>query len=354
MGTNSNAAKRRPLIVPVFLPQQGCPHQCVFCNQTTITGVQPRHSLEKELRWQVQRFLNLQKRPPQRIQIALFGGNFLGLPRDDIIALLTRAADILKPYPDSGIRFSTRPDTITRERLALIHKFPVQTVEIGVQSMHDRVLACSNRGHSADDAIKAASLLKQHPYEMGVQMMTGLPGDSPPQTIESAQRIAALKPAFVRIYPTLVLKNSPLARQYQNGRYTPPSLEQSVGLVKQIWRLFNHHDIPVIRMGLQVSETLIRQGEILAGPFHPAFGHLVYESMFYDQAAGMIQTALADSLEAQTRLVVKVHPGDVSKLRGLNNRNILRLKKKLNLPHLKVKPDKGVERNCVGVEFDCN
>ncbi len=278
----------------------------------------------------------------------------MGLPRDDIIALLTEATDILKTHSESGIRFSTRPDTITRERLALIREFPVQTVEIGVQSMHDRVLARSNRGHTADDAVRAVSLLKQHPYEMGVQMMTGLPGDSPAQTIESARRIAALKPAFARIYPTLVLKNSPLAQQYQKGRYTPPTLDESVDLVKQLWRLFNHHNITVIRMGLQVSQALLRQGEILAGPFHPAFGHLVYESMFYDQAADKIQSALAGSPDVNTRLVVKVHPGDVSKLRGLNNGNIQRLQKNFNISHLRVKPDAGMKRNRIGVEFDCN
>ena len=347
MPRSSKSANRRILIVPIFLPQRGCPHQCIFCNQITITGVYPKLPLREELRSQAEQFLTYQKCRPNRIQIAIFGGNFLGLPHDDILTLLTEATHLLKAWPDSGIRFSTRPDTITTEQLEFIREFPVQTVEIGAQSMNDFVLARSKRGHTAKDTARAVALLKQHSYEVGIQMMTGLPADTPAGALETGRRIVALAPAFVRIYPVLVLKNSPLAKQFQNGQYTPPSLEESVTLVKQLWQLFNQNKITVIRMGLQVSATLIRKGEILAGPFHPAFGHLVYEAFFFDKAATVIKAAFPDMQSMGDTIALSVHPRDVSKLRGLNNRNIRRFKKRFKVTHVKVLPDSGLSQNSV-------
>ncbi len=337
----------RALIIPIFLPQRGCSHQCTFCNQFTITGVRLKRPLTEEFRFQAEQFLNYQKHRPARIQLAFFGGNFLGLPQDDIKTLLAEATLLLKSWPGSGIRFSTRPDTITAERLALLREFPVQTVEIGVQSMNDRVLTRSKRGHTVQDTVRAVALLKQHPYEIGVQMMTGLPEDTPAGTLATGRRIVALAPAFVRIYPVLVLKNSPLAKQFQNGWYTPPSLENSVTLVKQLWQLFNQYKITVIRMGLQVSATLIRDGEILAGPFHPSFGHLVYEALFFDRAVTVLKAAFPAKQSIGDTVVLSVNHRDISKLRGLNNRNIQRLKQKFNIITVKVHSDSEIARNRV-------
>jgi histone acetyltransferase (RNA polymerase elongator complex component) len=344
--TDKNA-NRRTLIIPVFLPWRGCSHQCTFCNQITITGVRPQRPLREELRFQAERFLKYRKHRPARIQIAIFGGNFLGLPQDDIKALLAEATLLLKSWPGSGIRFSTRPDTITAEQLELIREFPVQTVEIGVQSMNDDVLARTWRGHTAQDTVKAMALLKQSSYAIGVQMMTGLPADTPAGALETGRRIVALAPAFVRIYPVLVLKNSPLAKQFQNGQYTPPSLEESVTLVKQLWRLFNQNKITVIRMGLQVTETLIRKGEILAGPFHPSFGHLVYEALFFDMAATVIESTFPKPQSIGDTIVLSVHPRDISKMRGLNNGNIRRFKEKFKVADVKVVPDSSLSQNSV-------
>jgi len=338
---------RRPLIIPIFLPWRGCSHQCTFCNQITITGVRLKRTLTEEMRFQAEQFLNYQKQRPARIQIAFFGGNFLGLPQDDIKALLTEATLLLKSWPGSSIRFSTRPDTITAEQLEFIREFPVRTVEIGVQSMNDRVLASSNRGHTAQATVKAVALLKQHPYEIGVQMMTGLPEDTSASALATGRRIGALEPDFVRIYPVLVLKNSPLAKKFQAGQYTPPSLENSVSLVKELWRIFSQNKITVIRMGLQVSATLIRDGEILAGPFHPSFGHLVYEALFFDKAVALIKSAFPAPQAIGATILLSVHPRDISKLRGLNNRNIQRLKQKFNIITVKVHSDSGIARNSV-------
>ncbi len=338
---------RRALILPVFLPQSGCAHQCTFCNQITITGVRPKKLLAEELCLQFDQFLKYQKHRPARIQLAFFGGNFLGLSQDAIRALLSQATDLLKAWPGSGIRFSTRPDTITDERLELIREFPVQTIEIGVQSMNDDVLARTKRGHTAQDTVKAIALLKKRPYEIGIQMMTGLPADTPASALATGRQIVALAPAFVRIYPVLVLKKSPLAQQFRAGQYKPPSLEESVVLVKQLWQLFNQNKISVIRMGLQVTETLIRKGEILAGPFHPSFGHLVYEALFLDKVEAVIKNAFPDPQLIGDTIVLRVHPQDISKLRGLKNRNIRRLKQKFEIVNVKVMSDSSLARNTV-------
>ena len=183
--------------------------------------------------------------------MSFYGGNFLGLESPKILSLLAEADRFARSGAVDSIRFSTRPDTITPERLDLVSGFPVATVEIGAQSMDDGVLAQSRRGHSAEDTRTAVRRLKARGLEVGLQMMVGLPGDTPEKALETAREIAALSPDFVRIYPTLVLKNSRLATWYHQGRYAPLSLDAAVSDVADFYAFFSLRRIPVIRMGLQ-------------------------------------------------------------------------------------------------------
>lgn len=328
-------AKGRFFIIPVFIPHAGCPHRCVFCDQASITGMPSEPIRQNDIRDQIEAFLKYKKVRCQKIQIAFFGGNFLGLPPDEIERLLAIAAEYVKSGRVNGIRFSTRPDTIGSKRLELIKKFPVATIELGVQSMDEKVLKRINRGHSAVDTQKAIQNLKKFDYEIGVQLMVGLPGDTPRRLIASAQQVVGLKPDFIRIYPTLVLKGSPLGAWYRKGNYVPLSIEEAVSQSKNLYLLFKSENIRVIRMGLQATEDLQNGATVLAGPFHPAFGHLVYSEIFLDMAVEQIEsTALnTDSIS------IRVNPINVSKLRGLRNRNISRLKKKFGFESVAVKSD---------------
>jgi histone acetyltransferase (RNA polymerase elongator complex component) len=234
-----------------------------------------------------------------------------------------------------SIRFSTRPDTITSEHLDIIAAYPVATIELGVQSMDDHVLALAARGHRAADTVRAVERLQEHEYSIGLQMMVGLPGDNEARSLITAEKIAALQPDFVRIYPTIVVKNSRLAKMYRSGVYTPISQAEAVTQVKKLFLLFKKHGIGVIRMGLQATDDLADDSTVLAGPYHPAFGHLVYSEVFLDKA----QQALDSMKTLSDSITICVNPRSISKMRGLNNENIKKLREKYHLKTVEVLPD---------------
>lgn len=302
----------KPFVVPVFIPHAGCPHRCVFCNQTSTTGCTELFPDASAIKKTIDIFLGYGGKGRRPIEIAFFGGNFLGLESRRITDLLTIAADYIHQGNAQGIRFSTRPDTIDPYKLDLISDFPVSTVELGVQSMNDEVLRLVRRGHTADDTLRAVARLKEKPYQLGLQMMVGLPGDSESGAVSTSRRMAECEPDFVRIYPTLVLKGSPLARWYADKRYTPLALDRCVQLVKSLYLVFARHGIRVIRMGLQPTSELNDHAAVLAGPYHPAFGELVHGAVFLD-------TILAHLREAplgRSALRLTVHPRNLSRLQG--------------------------------------
>jgi len=280
----------KPFIVPVFIPHAGCPHQCLFCNQRATTGRSATFPQAGSIRAEIDRFLAYRRDKRRPTEISFYGGNFLGLSPDRIADLLDLAADYVRCAAADGIRFSTRPDTIDPERIELITNYPVTTVELGVQSMRDDVLALCRRGHTSTDVRDAVAGLRTLPeLRLGLQMMIGLPGDSEAGALDSAVRIADLGPDFTRIYPTLVLEGSPLARWYSQGRYTPLSLTAAVDLARRISGIFQSRGIPVIRMGLQPTEELSTSAALIAGPFHPAFGDLVHSAAWLDSLIGHLQ-----------------------------------------------------------------
>lgn len=337
---------KRPLIIPIFIPHMGCPHQCLFCNQNSITSQPNRLPSFEYISRQIENYCNYSRRR-SLTELSFYGGNFLGLSFEQIKSLLSQVSPFIQKGMIDGIRFSTRPDTIDSERLELIAPFPVSTVEIGVQTMNDSILATARRGHKSEDTRSAVALLKQTDYTIGLQLMVGLPGETFENLIQSAHRIAALQPDFVRIYPTLVIKGSPLARWYQNGKYIPLSLSQAVEHTKKLFLLFHQKKISVIRMGLQASEELDRDDTILAGPYHPAFGHMVHASIFLDAMRRMLSLKLP-SLNSDIQ--ISASPKDTSKAQGLNNRNLQLLKKEFKLDHLKISPDPALPPNTLCME----
>jgi histone acetyltransferase (RNA polymerase elongator complex component) len=323
------------LIVPVFLPHAGCPHRCAFCNQAAVTQVsQPALSPER-LQSKIVEFLNFNRKARHPVQIAFFGGNFLGLKENYIISLLDDAEKFVTAGKADSIRISTRPDTIHEERLSILKLYSVSTIEVGVQSMDDQVLATAKRGHTASDTERAVTLLKERNYQIGLQMMVGLPGDNETKSMATGRKIADLRPDFVRIYPTIVLSDSLLAQWYEEGKYSPLTLEACVTLVKNLYLLFKGEQIPVIRMGLQASEELENGATVLAGPYHPAFGHMVHSEIFLDMAISILESEKSRN----GGILIKVHPLSISKMRGLKNKNIETLKHRFQIQSLEVVPD---------------
>ena len=327
--------KKKPFVIPIFIPHAGCPHRCVFCDQTRTTGRTGEPATAEALHETVTRFLSYRKDPARFTEISFYGGNFLGLATHRIINYLAFAAGYIHQGQAHGIRFSTRPDTVGQERLELLARFPVTTIELGVQSMHDEVLAVSRRGHSVQDIDAAVKRLKTTSYRIGLQMMVGLPGDSFERSMTTGERIAHMQPDFVRIYPTLVLKGSTLARWYHQGRYFPLGLDEAVVLVKSLYALFYGRAIKVIRLGLQATDGLDAGTDLVAGPYHPAFGELVHSALWLDAMRGALQGSVLPTGE----VTIKVHPKLLSRVKGHKNRNLIALSREFSIPSPAISTD---------------
>jgi histone acetyltransferase (RNA polymerase elongator complex component) len=319
--------RHTPFVIPVFIPHAGCPHQCLFCDQTSTTDRDRTFPTESQVHAEINRFLRYRRDHHRWTEISFFGGNFLGLADSQILQLLCVADKYIQTGRAQGIRFSTRPDTIDEKRIALIRNYAISTIEIGAQSMNASVLTMSRRGHGPDDTVKAVKLLKNHEWRTGLQMMVGLPGESKIDAVTSAEQMADLAPDFVRIYPCLVLRGSPLARWYSQGRYTPMSLEQSISLVKRIYRLMTVKGIAVIRMGLQPTTELNTGAGVLAGPFHPAYGELVCSALWMDALRRTLSSHNLNGCD----LTVEVHPTSGSRIRGHRSCNLKRLRRDFHL-----------------------
>ena len=304
------------LVVPIFISHEGCPHQCLFCNQHAITG-KPARRLQP-IGTTIEQWL---ARSPgyRRVQVAFYGGSFTCLPPSLQQRLLGEVRPYLLEGRVSGIRLSTRPDCITEEIVAMLRALGVVTVELGVQSLDDRVLAAARRGHTAEDSRRAIALLRAGGIEeLGVQLLPGLPGEGRGSFFRTVRGVIGLHPDFVRLYPALVVAVSPLEKIYRSGGYRPMSLNRAVALCHRAKALFSAAAIPVVRMGLQPSESLER--ELVAGPYHPAFGELVASRQWFLQ----IRKRLS-GLRAGERCTVKVSHRDYSAVVGRRRMNIARL-----------------------------
>jgi histone acetyltransferase (RNA polymerase elongator complex component) len=317
-------AKRH--IIPLFIPHAGCPNACVFCDQKRITGLDTPVTpamVQEELERAV-------AQAGQDYEIAFYGGSFTAMGPETQEGLLQAA----QPYLSTGgIRLSTRPDAVDKETLLRLGCYGVKTVELGAQSMDDQVLMQSNRGHTAQDTRRAARMLKEHGFSLILQMMTGLPGDDGKASLETARQLIALKPDGVRIYPTVVLRDTELERRMQAGTYRPQTLEEAVELCAKLYELFLAEDIPVIRLGLNPTE-LLSSGGAVAGAYHPALGELVLSRMYLRRA----EQLLVENCPAQ-HVILSVHPKRVSVMVGQKRENLLALQRQFALTTIKVVPE---------------
>ena len=261
--------------VALFVPHAGCPHACSFCNQKTISG-KSRPLCAEEIDEAVKTALSTAD--CNKGEIAFFGGSFTAIDKEYMITLLERAKKYIDKGLFAGIRISTRPDCINEEILDILKLYGVTSIELGCQSMSDEVLRLNNRGHSSEDVVKSARLIKKYGFEFGVQMMTGLYGDSRETTIETAEKLIALSPDTARIYPTVVLENTELERLYKMGQYKPQTVEEAVDICSELLVMFHQADINVIRVGLHSGGNV--EDGFVAGAYHPAFRELC-ESRIY-------------------------------------------------------------------------
>ena len=302
-----------PSNISIFVPHIGCPNMCSFCNQRYITGVH-KAPTTNDVVDAVNIAVKSKNYEPTSTEIAFFGGSFTAINRNYMLELLKTAYEFVKNGVVSGIRISTRPDAIDDEILTLLKRYGVTSIELGAQSLNDKVLQSNNRGHTAQDVINASKLIKQYGFSLGLQMMTGLYNDSDEFAIYTAKKIIELNPDTVRIYPTIVLKNTDLAALYSDNKYKPQTLEEAADLCSELLSMFGKANIKVIRLGLHSIE----EDSYIAGPWHPAFSEICYSKIFLKNAENL--------LTEKGSYTLYVNPSSVSKMIGQRKENINTLK----------------------------
>ena len=315
--------------IPIFIPELACPFQCVFCDQRKISGVVKTPELA-DVDKIIQNYLRTLPEEKAYIEIGFFGGNFTGIPHEDQRAFLSTA----QKYVDSGkvksIRLSTRPDYISPEILSLLKEFSVKTIELGAQSMDEGILIKSGRGHTAQDVIDSSELIKAAGFNLGLQIMIGLPGDTQEKSFETARQIVKLNPKDVRIYPTLVIKGTELAELFKEGKYEPLSLKTAVLWTKDIYRVFEAAGLNIIRVGLHPSEELTNKNSLLAGPYHQSFRELILSELWKDRFLSKLSFAKSKSL------MIYVAAPELNHAIGYGSSNIRFLETKFEAVKIKI------------------
>ena len=315
---------KKQYIIPIFVPHLGCPNDCIFCNQKSISG-QAKQVTKEDVKKTIEEHLKYIKEN-SIVEVAFFGGSFTGIEEERQIELLSTAYEFIKSKKVDSIRISTRPDYINKEVLKRLKKYKVKTIELGVQSANDYILKKAGRGHTFEDVKKASKLIRLYGFKLGHQMMVGLPESTKLDEINTAKQLIKLKPKMIRIYPVLVIKGTELEKQYKEGTYKPLTVVQAVETCKELVKMFSKKKIDIIRIGLQPTDTISEpnseNSEVVAGPFHSAFRQLVESGMWYDVIVDKIKKLNAKVKEVE----VIVNPQDVNNVVGQRRENISNLK----------------------------
>ncbi len=299
-------------IVPIFIVHEGCPYQCIFCNQHAISGQTAKKVHVNEVASTIEIWLDRAGRKAP-VEVAFYGGSFTCLPQGRQDELLGAVAPFISKGLVHSIRVSTRPDYIDSGRVGQLKESGVKLVELGAQSLDDEVLRCSGRGHTSQDVHQAVHVLQMNKMQVGLQLMLGLPGQDFLSLRSTLRQVVALHPDCVRIYPALVVAGSGLAKAYRAGKFSPLSLEKAVLQAALLKKIFMHNKIKVIRMGLQSGKSL--EDSLIAGPYHPAFGELVASRLMLQQTRRLLENGTG-----KQRLVI--NPGDMSIFKGMRSHNI--------------------------------
>ena len=330
--------RKRPLIVPIFIPYHGCPHRCIYCQQEKITAQTTRQPEPSDIKEILEEALKSPKfHKSKDPEVAFYGGTFTSLPTDRMVQLLETVSPYIRNGFFKSIRVSTRPDALDIKTLQLMRDLYVRTVELGTQSMDEKVLELSRRGYRAVDTTNSVGLLKEHGFKVGIQLMPGLPGDSEEKFMRTVDDVIDLSPHMVRLYPTVVIQGTELAEWYRQKRYQPLSLDEAVMVCKESCIRFEAHGIPVIRMGLMSSPSLLEEGQIIAGPWHRSFGFLVRSEIHQQR----IDPYLPEKGEVK-QIKLRVPTREIPLVKGYKNRGLRSIEGKTGAKVMGVTADDSV------------
>lgn len=336
-------------IIPIFVPHLGCPNDCVFCNQKSISG-QKNNMTKEEATRIIEEYLKSIKDENAEIEVAFFGGSFTAIEEEKQNELLGLAYEYIKAGKIKSIRISTRPDYIDKKILKRLKKYKVKTIELGVQSANNFILEKAGRGHTFEDVKKASKLIRRYGFTLGHQMMVGLPESTRKDEINTAKELIKLKPKMVRIYPVLVLKGTKLEKELKKEKYKPLSIVQAVETCKELVRMFADKKIDIIRVGLQNTDEITdpnnENSEVVAGPYHPAFRQLVESSLWYDAIVEKIKKLNVKVKEVE----VTINPIDANNVIGHKKENIIKLKQTYDVD-LRINPDKKIKQGNSKIEI---
>ena len=336
-------------IIPIFVPHLGCPNDCVFCNQKSISG-QKNNMTKEEATRIIEEYLKSIKDENAEIEVAFFGGSFTAIEEEKQNELLGLAYEYIKAGKIKSIRISTRPDYIDKKILKRLKKYKVKTIELGVQSANNFILEKAGRGHTFEDVKKASKLIRRYGFTLGHQMMVGLPESTRKDEINTAKELIKLKPKMVRIYPVLVLKGTKLEKELKEEKYKPLSIVQVVETCKELVMMFADKKIDIIRVGLQNTDEITdpnnENSEVVAGPYHPAFRQLVESSLWYDAIVEKIKKLNVKVKEVE----VTINPIDANNVIGHKKENIIKLKQTYDVD-LRINPDKKIKQGNSKIEI---
>ncbi len=317
----------RRSIIPVFVPHLGCPHRCVFCDQRRISGEESPARPEDVKK----AIMEGRARLPEGTgaTLAFYGGSFTAIPVSEQEALLEAARPFLLDGTIKDIRLSTRPDAIDWSTLERLKHYGVRTVELGVQSMDPEVLRLTERGHTPFDAENAAKMVKNAGFELILQMMTGLPGDTPEKSLTTARKFTELRPDGVRVYPTVIVRDTPLFDLWRAGLYREHTVEDAVALCAEISEIFDAAGIPIVRLGLNPTEDL-SHGDAVGGAYHPALGELVLSRRYLAR-----ERALLSERDRGAAVTFAVPRGRTSAATGQKRTNVETLTREYGLKGVK-------------------
>ncbi len=312
-------------IFPIFIPHLGCPFNCVYCNQITITKseIPSVQSISEKVR------TFCENNKLEEKEIAFFGGTFTKLSQEQQQAYF----DAVNEHKDliNGIRISTRPDSIDQEVLDFCKNNNVRTIELGIQSFEDSVLQATKRGYTSQAAVESCNLIKKNNFTLGIQLMPGLPGFNTDSLKKTINATIKLNPDFVRIYPTIILKNTELEIWFNSGKYTPLSLKEAIEITSEMISRFREKNIAVIKVGLHSD---IGEDNIIAGPYHQSFGELIRSEM--------LKVKILNNFKTKT---LEISPSDISLFKGFNSKMLKEIKEKKKLKNLPIIINKNMKKD---------
>lgn len=312
----------------------GCPFNCIYCDQKTISG--QSYHMNREIMQKIVEENLATARKDRSVEIAFYGGSFTGIPvslRED---LLKTASEYMRTGAVESIRLSTRPDLIDVAVLKTLKEYNVDLIELGVQSMDDEVLKKCGRGHTSGDVYRAVELIRDAGISFGIQTMIGLPGDTVEKAIDTARKVVLLSPEVVRIYPTLVIRDTPLDIMYRRGDYTPLTLEESVSISARLLDIYSRNNINVIRVGLQPTDVINLSGNVTAGPFHPAFRLLAETELMRERIEKELTSR---GIKGPGILVIHTSSRNISNVIGYRRKNAEFIRNKFGFSDVKVQED---------------